>query len=452
MTLRYGGFDGIKLAADVGGDPADPAVLLLPGFGQTRAAWARAAKALVAAGRYVVTIDHRGHGESDWCPRRRYEFGDIVRDVAAVIAQMPSQPAVVGAGLGGLAALVAIGEQPDDPIAKALVLVDAAPRMSREGIDRLSALMTTDAAGFATVEEAVEAIVRNLPNREGLDIAEVRRHLRRADDGLFRWHVDPAYHGFRTGAAERRAAQQRFTAAAMALDIPTLFVRGEASATVDQASIDTARELAPHAEFADIAGVGNAIVGDRNDAFDATVLDFLERAVPRPGLRPRGGVEPRLLRDALGCFATGVTVITTTGVTGEPVGFTANSFTSVSLDPPLVLFCVKRESTSVAALKNCGAFAVNILHIGQQAISTRFASRSANRFEETEWERWDQDVPIILDAMSNFECSISEIHDGGDHLIVLGRVERVHFDPARDPLLFLQGKYRRVHLAREELV
>ena len=147
MTLRYGGFDGIKLAADVGGDPADPAVLLLPGFGQTRAAWARAAKALVAAGRYVVTIDHRGHGESDWCPRRRYEFGDIVRDVAAVIAQMPSQPAVVGAGLGGLAALVAIGEQPDDPIAKALVLVDAAPRMSREGIDRLSALMTTDAEG-----------------------------------------------------------------------------------------------------------------------------------------------------------------------------------------------------------------------------------------------------------------------------------------------------------------
>jgi flavin reductase (DIM6/NTAB) family NADH-FMN oxidoreductase RutF len=279
----------------------------------------------------------------------------------------------------------------------------------------------------------------------------MQRHLRRADDGRFRWHIDPAYHAFTEDASVRLPALRRLTAAAAAVKIPTLLVRGEASATVDEESVACFRELVPHAECTDLAGVGGAIVGDRNDAFDATILEFLERVVPRPGARPQGGVEPRMLRDALGCFATGVTVITTATAEGESVGFTANSFTSVSLDPPLVLFCVKRSSASVAALRAHGAFAVNVLHIGQQAISTTFASRIADRFAGLECERWDRQVPIIPEAMANFECSIEEMHEGGDHLIVVGRVTRAHFDPARDPLLFLQGKYRRVHVAREEL-
>jgi flavin reductase (DIM6/NTAB) family NADH-FMN oxidoreductase RutF/pimeloyl-ACP methyl ester carboxylesterase len=450
MTTYFNGFDGIRLAADVLGDPADPAVLLLPAFGQTRTAWSRAAKALAAAGRYVVTLDLRGHGGSDWSPRRRYELGDLVQDVTAVIAQLPSRPAVVGAGLGGLAALAAIGEQAED-IASALVLVDAAPRLARQGLDRMAALWTVDIAGFASVEEAAEAVALHLPATVRPNLAEMQRHLRRADDGRFRWHIDPAYHAFTEDASVRLPALHRFTAAAAAVKIPTLLVRGEESATVDQDSVAAFRQLVPHAECADLAGVGSAIVGDRNDAFDAAIVEFLERVVARPGSRPQGGIEPRMLRDALGCFATGVTVITTTGADGEPVGFTANSFSSVSLDPPLVLFCVKRDSASVPALRQHGAFAVNVLHIGQQAISSTFASRAADRFADVDRELWDRRVPILREAMANFECSIEEVHEGGDHLIVVGRVSRVHFDPSRDPLLFLQGKYRRVHVARDEL-
>jgi flavin reductase (DIM6/NTAB) family NADH-FMN oxidoreductase RutF/pimeloyl-ACP methyl ester carboxylesterase len=450
MTIRFTGFGGIKLAADVAGDISSPPILLLPAFGQTRAAWSRAAKALAAAGRYVITLDLRGHGESDWSPRRDYELGDLVQDVTAIIAQLPSRPAVVGAGLGGLAALAAIGEQPE-PIASALVLVDAAPRMAREGLDRMATLMSIDTGGFNSVEEAADAIAPYLSPGARPSLDELQRHLRRADDGRFRWHIDPAYHAFTEDASVRLPALRRLTAAAAAVKIPTLLVRGEASATVDEESVACFRELVPHAECIDLAGVGGAIVGDRNDAFDAIILEFLERVVPRPGARPQGGVEPRMLRDALGCFATGVTVITTATAEGESVGFTANSFTSVSLDPPLVLFCVKRSSTSVAALRAHRAFAVNVLHIGQQAISTTFASRTADRFADLDCERWDRRVPIIREAMANFECSIEEMHEGGDHLIVVGRVTRVHFDPARDPLLFLQGKYRRVHVAREEL-
>lgn len=192
-------------------------------------------------------------------------------------------------------------------------------------------------------------------------------------------------------------------------------------------------------------------VGDDNEAFDATLPDSLGLAVARPRPHPQGRVEPRKLREALGCFATGVTVITTSNSRGEPVGFTANSFTSVSLDPPLVLFCATRESASVAALREHGAFAVNVLHIGQQAIAAKFASKATDRFEGVDSEHWDWRVPVIREAMANFECAIEEVHPGGDHLIVVGRVSRVHFDPTRDPLLFLQGNYRRVHEAREWL-
>jgi flavin reductase (DIM6/NTAB) family NADH-FMN oxidoreductase RutF/pimeloyl-ACP methyl ester carboxylesterase len=450
MTQRFSGFDGIKLAAEVRGDAGSPAILLLPAFGQTRSAWSRAAKALAAAGRYVITMDLRGNGESDWSPRRCYVLDDFVRDVVAVICQLPSRPAVVGAGLGGLAALAAIGEHAE-PLASALVLIDAAPRMARHGLDRMAQLMTGDAAGFSTVEEAASVLATHLAKTDQPDLAEVQRHLRRSDDGRFRWHIDPALHSFTEDASLRIPAANRLAAAASAIRIPTFFVRGESSATINQHSVDSFREIVPHAEFADIAGAGGAVVGDRNDAFDATILEFLERVVPRPGSRPQGGIEPRVLRDALGCFATGVTVITTTSLSGEPLGFTVNSFTSVSLDPPLVLFCVKRESASVAALRARGAFAVNILHIGQQAMSSKFASKIGDRFTDANWGHWEQRVPIIRDAMANFECVIEEMYEGGDHLIVLGRVARVHFDPARDPLLFLQGKYRRIHVAREEL-
>jgi flavin reductase (DIM6/NTAB) family NADH-FMN oxidoreductase RutF/pimeloyl-ACP methyl ester carboxylesterase len=441
---RFEGSGGVRLAADVGGDPNNPAVLLLPGRGQTRGVWAQAAKALVTAGRYVVSLDLRGHGESDWSSNRDYDIDAIVRDIEAVVEEMPSRPAIVGAGLGGLAALIAVTEC-NRPLATALVLVDAAPRMSIQGLDRLAFLIGSDADGFYSVEEAAQVIAAYLPVPTAPDLSEVQRHLRRRDDGRFRWNVDPAFR-FKLDARFRIAIQERFVAAATTLDIPTCMIWGERSLTVVGASVESFRELVPHAELVELPGVGNAIIGERNDAFDVAILDFLERAVPRAGSLSQNGVMPRVLRDAMGCFATGVTVITTLDEEDRPVGLTANSFASVSLDPPLVLFCIKRESASVAPLQSRRAFAVNVLHIGQQAISTKFASRTEDRFADIEWEQWDYRVPIILDAMANFECSIQEMIDGGDHLIVLGRVERVRFDPSRDPLLFLQGKYRRMHM------
>lgn len=163
-------------------------------------------------------------------------------------------------------------------------------------------------------------------------------------------------------------------------------------------------------------------------------------------LNPAASLDQRALRDAFGCFATGVTVVTSTNADGSGVGFTANSFTSVSLDPALLLVCAGRSASSLPALRTKGAFAVNVLAIDQEAVSRRFTQRGVDRFEGAAWERWSLDVPILAGACAAFECRLKREVDGGDHAIFLGEIVRMAHAPDRDPLLYFQGRYRRVHV------
>ena len=136
-------------------------------------------------------------------------------------------------------------------------------------------------------------------------------------------------------------------------------------------------------------------------------------------------LDGREFRDALGWFATGVTVITTRSNEGELVGFTANSFTSVSLDPPLVLFSLNRQAQSLAVFEGCAHFAVNILAEHQADLSSRFATASHDKWQGVTVETWESGCPILADALANFECEVHAVHDGGDHRIFLGRVLRM---------------------------
>ncbi|MEL6878715.1 MAG: flavin reductase family protein [Pseudomonadota bacterium] len=156
----------------------------------------------------------------------------------------------------------------------------------------------------------------------------------------------------------------------------------------------------------------------------------------------RSGSDPRILRDALGTFATGVTVVTSLGDNGEPVGLTANSFTSVSLDPPLLLVCPARSASTTAALEDCEHFAVNVLRGDQEHISTLFATKGTDRFSQIEFDTCDHGVPIIHNALANFECRKHAVHNGGDHLILIGEITRVRFTPDHEPLLYYGGRYR----------
>jgi pimeloyl-ACP methyl ester carboxylesterase len=273
----YEGAQGLRLAADIGGPADGPAVILLHGGGQTRQSWGGTAQKLIACGYHVVTLDARGHGESGWAPGGVYDMDGFVGDIRAVVEQLPNKPALVGASLGGVTAMTAIGES-SEPIARALVLVDIVPRMNREGAAKVQAFMRSAPDGFASVEEAAESVAAYLPHRKRpKNVEGLRRNLRLSESGRLHWHWDPA---FMTPREWDPSFDTRLENAARNLKIPTLLVRGSLSEIVDDASVAHFLELAPEAEYVDVAGAGHMVAGDSNDNFNAAILTFLARTMP----------------------------------------------------------------------------------------------------------------------------------------------------------------------------
>ncbi|MEX2650109.1 MAG: flavin reductase family protein [Alphaproteobacteria bacterium] len=153
-------------------------------------------------------------------------------------------------------------------------------------------------------------------------------------------------------------------------------------------------------------------------------------------------VDPRKLREALGCFATGVTVVTARSLDGELLGITANSFNSVSLTPPLVLFSLDRRAYSLRKFEECGRFAVNILGEDQREVSSTFATPLADKFATVAYSFGRTGSPVLDDAIAIFDCSVRFRYDGGDHVIFVGEVVDLIVNRTGRPLLFFRGKYR----------
>lgn len=157
-------------------------------------------------------------------------------------------------------------------------------------------------------------------------------------------------------------------------------------------------------------------------------------------LSAKDGIDPRALRNALGRFATGVTVITTRTDSGKMEGMTANSFSALSLDPPLVLWSIRNQAPSLPSFLESGRFAVNILSCEQREVSSHFATPQAEKFEGLDYVIGEGGCPIFEDSLAIFECETEKTVEGGDHLIMIGRVVHVaHRDG--EPLLFNAGKY-----------
>jgi flavin reductase (DIM6/NTAB) family NADH-FMN oxidoreductase RutF len=146
-------------------------------------------------------------------------------------------------------------------------------------------------------------------------------------------------------------------------------------------------------------------------------------------------------RAALGMFATGVTIVTARGVDGAPVGLTANSFNSVSLTPPLVLWSLSRRAGSMAAFSAGSHYAINILAADQRALAERFASRHADRFAGVAWHAGTAGAPVIEGAVAVFECFNRSRYQEGDHVIFVGEVERCEHRAGAQPLIFHGGRY-----------
>ncbi len=405
--VEFKGFEGIRLVADVTGSAEDPPVLLLHGGGQTRKVWAEAATALTKAGRQVVNLDLRGHGASDWPGAGRYGFEAYVEDLRAALGQLRSRPVVVAASLAGWIATVALSGE-GAHLATGLVLADAPPRLDPDVAKSFS--------------------------------DQLRRHAAERGDRLTwdRHFLD----GMDTPAITRQLSE-----VAPTLSLPTLFVRGSASALTPHEVAEDFVRLLPNAEFVEVDEAGHLVAADRADIFNALLLDFLERKIPRAPPEYRAGSDARTLRDAMGCFATGVTIVTTYAPEGKPVGLTANSFASVSLDPPLLMVCIGKTASTLPSFLAAERFAVNMLHIGQQPTSNRFTRRDVDRFETVPWEDGEFHVPLLNGSLANFECAREAAHEGGDHILLVGLVLRARFEPRRDPLLYFRGRYRRLHLS-----
>ena len=296
QTTTYTVTDGLTLTGDEWGDPAGPTVLMLHGAGQNRHAWKATAARMADRGRFVATVDARGHGDSDWSPQQRYDTDHVGADVLALLDQLAGRPGgpdrlpvVIGASMGGMAALAAQGLRPDRPLYERLVLVDISPNFSYEGAKRIVNWMGAYPDGFATLEDASEAMAAYNPNRpRPKDLSGLTRVLRQAEDGRWHWRWDPAYitskPGFDDGNEEMLKARMAETsdamlAAARLVAAPILLVRGGKSDLVTPESAQEFVDAVPGTTFVDVAGTGHMVAGDDNDAFTEAVVAFLDQPI-----------------------------------------------------------------------------------------------------------------------------------------------------------------------------
>ncbi len=161
-------------------------------------------------------------------------------------------------------------------------------------------------------------------------------------------------------------------------------------------------------------------------------------------------IDPLTLRQSLGNFLTGVTIVTTRTPDGAPVGLTVNSFNSVSLDPPLVLFSLARDAECFAHFQAGDRFAINVLGAHQAELSTRFATRNIDKWAGIPVREGEIGLPLIEDAIATFECRVHARHEGGDHVIYVGEVLALDAREEAEPLGFYQGRYASLRLPGDD--
>ncbi|MBX6388752.1 MAG: alpha/beta hydrolase [Frankia sp.] len=301
------------------GDRWDPAgslprrglVLLLHGGGQTRHSWRRTGERVAALGWSAVALDARGHGDSDWDPRGDYGHQALAADLNAAIEQLgEKQPVLVGASMGGITALMAQAANPQ--LGRALVLVDITPRIEPEGVKNIFRFMTSAPDGFASLEDAADAIAAYNPHRPRPTNLEGLKKNLRLRDGRWYWHWDPAFLRLRDEArrdlaadagggnggdsvfprvdyetiadeAREMAERDGLRDAARRIKVPTLLVRGRHSDIVSDEGVAELLQLIPHAEYVDVSNAGHMVAGDDNDVFAGRLGDFLDRLPPTVG-------------------------------------------------------------------------------------------------------------------------------------------------------------------------
>ena len=276
--MKFKVASGLQIVTSTWGSNNDPLVILLHGGGQTRHAWGSTGEKLSQSGFYVVALDLRGHGDSDWDSNGDYSIDAYKDDLASIIQQLDKPASLVGASLGGMASLSLAGNSKTRALCSALVMVDIGLYPNAEGSDQVIKFMSSGKEGFKSLEEAALAISSYLPHRKKpRDIKGLEKNLRLKKDGRYYWHWDPR---FIEGRSKNNTSNYKENQVELAkgVSVPTLLIKGALSNVLTQQEVDNFFELIPHAQFVEIKEAAHMIAGDRNDIFAESAIKFLRKS------------------------------------------------------------------------------------------------------------------------------------------------------------------------------
>lgn len=261
------------MAGEAFGDPAAPPVLFFHGGGQSRGSWRGSAQIVGAAGFYGVTIDLRGHGDSEWAPDGDYLLDAYARDVEALLGQFDRPVTLVGASRGGQAALVGGSRHPER--VRLIVLADVAPLMRDYGVDGIRAFFAEGELGFDTLDQAADSLARHLDRPRIADASRMARTMRQDALGRWHWPWDPAtgHSKFLHPPSEGEA----ILAAAARVTSPVVLVRAELSHLLTDEGVARFSQLTPQLRVKVAKGASHMFTADRNDTFATDLLDWLEQ-------------------------------------------------------------------------------------------------------------------------------------------------------------------------------
>lgn len=268
---------GLELVASEWGNVNDPLVVLMHGGGQTRHAWGSTGEVLSESGFYVLSLDLRGHGDSQWHPDGDYLIDSYKDDLISILNQVGKPASLVGASLGGMVSLSLASDLNKKDLVTSLVMVDIGLYPNEKGSNEIVSFMRAGIKGFSNLNEASDAVSAYLPHRKRpRDNRGLEKNLRLKEDGRYYWHWDPRFLDERDDDS-RENQKEKNIRLAKNISIPTLLIRGALSNVVTQKEVDDFLTIIPHSEFQEIEKAAHMVAGDRNDIFANSAIKFLKK-------------------------------------------------------------------------------------------------------------------------------------------------------------------------------
>lgn len=415
-------------------------VLLIHGVGMSAAIW-EPQIALMQDRFELIAIDMLGHGASP-LPPQDAGLSDFADQAIRLLDHLGlDRVAVIGHSMGAL----------------------VAQEIALRAPSRVSSLVCLNAV-FRRPPELAQAV------RERAAALGGRGDPSSIAATIARWFGDPipadlaaaaatAWTALESVDAQGYARTYRLFASADAahvdrladLAVPALFMTGSEDRNSTPAMSAAMARLAPSGQCLVLSGEKHMMTIASPQKVTQQIIAFLDKAAAVSASAATGPAFDVIeFRRALGSFLTGVTIVTTIGAEGEPRGFTANSFTSVSLEPPLVLVCIAKKALGHQAFSTSRGFAINILSEDQKAASGIFASKAADKFAAVAWQPGQTGNPVIEGSVAVFDCDMEQLVDAGDHSILIGRVHDFTHSSAQ-PLGYCRGTYVTPGLSQEAL-